>query len=257
VQHIGTGKRRAAFLHGLFGQGRNFMTVARSLSDVATWSLVDLPNHGHSSWTREFSYDSMAAAVAKQVRSDGGNCVLVGHSMGAKVAMRVALKSGSLVDKLVVMDSAPVTRPLNDILGETIDEMLSMHLPRLQSRTAADKILFEVCPDRAVRSLLLSNLQREANGDWSWSANLELIRKNLKTIAEWPSITGTYTGDVLWLTGAESQAVRDGDEQAMEKYFPHLHRVEIPAAGHWLHADQPTAVSAAIREFITGSRGRS
>ncbi|MDR0837325.1 MAG: alpha/beta fold hydrolase [Propionibacteriaceae bacterium] len=252
VQHIGTGKMRAVFLHGLFGQGRNFMTIARSLSDVATWSLIDLPNHGHSSWTREFSYDAMATAVIKELRPAGGSVVLVGHSMGAKVAMRVALKAGSLVNRLVVMDSAPVTRELNASLDETLDTMLAMHLPHLTSRTAADKVLAEACPDRAIRSLLLSNLQREANGEWSWNANIDLLRKNLSAISEWPSISGTYRGRVLWLTGTESQAVREGDEEAMQNYFPYLRRVEIPEAGHWIHADQPKAVSAALRDFIVG-----
>jgi pimeloyl-ACP methyl ester carboxylesterase len=251
VQHIGKGKNDAAFLHGLFGQGRNFATIARSLSDVASWSLIDLPNHGHSPWTREFSYDAMALSVAKQLRAEGSEFVLVGHSMGAKVAMKVALRYGELVNKLVVMDAAPVTRQLSSGVADALDALLAIHLPHLQSRTAADNILREVCPDKAVRSLLLSNLQREANGDWSWSGNLELLRKNLKAISEWPSTSGSFTGRVLWLTGAESRAVRRDDETVMAKYFPNHQRVDIPDAGHWLHVDQPEAVSEALRAFIT------
>ena len=150
------------FLHGLFGQGKNWTTVAKALADRAQIVLVDLPNHGNSPWTEQFSYPGMAADVAELLVSVSGSepVVLVGHSMGGKVAMLVALAHPDAVAKLCVVDVSPVVSSTVAGFAGYVAGMRGLDLAGLADRAAADAGLTFAVPDRGVRSFLLQSLRR-------------------------------------------------------------------------------------------------
>jgi len=248
TQTVGDTPPRFVFLHGLFGRGRNWATAARALAARGLGSLlVDLPDHGRSDWSERFDYRQYADDVAATMaRADGGPVVLVGHSLGGKVAMLVALRHPGLVAGLAVVDIAPVPSVTINGFDTFVAAMRGLDLATLTSRTQADALLAASIPDASVRGLLGQNL---ASGPWRWQPNLELLGDSLEAIAGWPPVEGTYDGPVLWLVGDRSGYTSDADFAAMRALFPAVARQVVPDAGHWVHADQPDAVIGALERF--------
>ncbi len=249
---VGTGRPRFAFLHGLFGRGRNWTQVAQSLAEAGyPCVLFDLPNHGASDWTQEFSYPGMAHAVADEIDLRLGSAaelVLVGHSMGGKVAMLTALLRPTVVSGLVVVDIAPGPTAQVDTFPALVRAMRSLDLSGLGSRAEADERLREQVPDDQVRQFLLQNLRRK--GGWHWQPNLALLEASLTDIGDWPAVAGApYPGPVLWLAGERSPYVGPEHDPEMDRHFPRTTRVVVPGAGHWVHADAPDVVIATLLEF--------
>ncbi|MGV8909585.1 MAG: alpha/beta fold hydrolase [Propionicimonas sp.] len=257
---VGTGRPRFAFLPGLFGRGRNWTQVAQALAQAGFASvLFDLPDHGRSAWTDEFSYPGMARAVAEEIDlrlGSAANIVLVGHSMGGKVAMLTALNHPELVAGLVVVDIAPGASDQVHTFGPLVAAMLSLDLATLTSRAEADQRMRAGVPDDAVRLFLLQNLRRK--GGWHWQPNLAMLGDSLPQIGDWPD-TGdvSYSGPVLWLTGELSHYVKPEHEATMVRLFPAVRRQVVADAGHWVHADQPQAVINALLDFVGGAAGVS
>jgi esterase len=246
---------RVAFLHGLFGQGKNWTSVAKALSPDARVTLFDLPNHGRSPWTDRFSYVEMAAQVADELRQVGSGApyALVGHSMGGKVAMAVALHHPELVERLCVVDVSPVSTAEISSFEDYVRGLRSIDLTRLTDRASADAQLVPYVPQAQIRSFLLQNLRREqppARG-WRWQMNLKLMGDELATMGSWPELdTEPYPGPVLWLAGAESSYIQPGYAPAMRALFPRVQLVRVKGAGHWLHSDQPAIFLATMRRFL-------
>ena len=246
---VGEAPPRFVFLHGLFGRGRNWTGVARALAaDGCSSLLVDLPDHGASPWSNRFDYFDYADQVAATLRDAGpGPVVLVGHSLGGKVAMLVALRHPQLVSGLVVVDIAPAPTAAAAEFRPLVAAMRGLDLDRLTSRTEADTLLAPDVPDRAERLFLLQNLQ--ASPRWHWQPNLTLLGDNLTEIAGWPPVAGHYDGPVLWLLGGDSPYVTDADQAPMHALFPAVTTQIIPGASHWVHADHPQAVIDALLAF--------
>ena len=204
---------RVAFLHGLFGQGRNWTGVGKALADAARVVLVDLPDHGRSPWSAEFSYLAMARRVGDSLaaRAPAETWTLVGHSMGGKVAMLVALTRPELVQRLCVIDVSPVPGSAVGSFGHYVSALRGLELGRLADRGGADRALTPMIADAAVRVFLLQNLRRDATTTvgWRWQMNLDLLGDALSQIGGWPAVAGSYDGPVLWLAGARSDYVRD------------------------------------------------
>src|SRR5215217_7351158 len=169
---IGNAGPQVVFIHGLFGQGKNWTTIAKGLADSHRVTLIDLPNHGHSPWTDRVDYLDMVEMVATELEHLDEPVTLVGHSMGGKVAMQLALRRPELLRALVVVDIAPVEYPLQG--GRTDDEdeeaspfaayieaMRAMDLDQLKTRNDAEQALKGAVPSRMVRSFLLQSLVRE------------------------------------------------------------------------------------------------
>ncbi|MFT4110772.1 alpha/beta fold hydrolase [Propionicimonas sp.] len=249
---VGSGRPRFAFLHGLFGRGRNWTQIASALADAGYPSvLFDLPDHGESSWTTSFSYPRMAETVAGEIDARLGSAarlLLVGHSMGGKVAMLTALAHPHLVQGLVVVDIAPGRSAQVDAFGPLVEAMTSLDLATLGSRAEADERLRVAVPDDAVRLFLLQNLRRK--GGWHWQPNLALLGSSLEEIGGWPDTgAAAYPGPVLWLTGERSPYCGPEHEAEMRRLFPGVQRVVVPGAGHWVHADAPAAVIGELLAF--------
>ena len=242
----------AVFCHGLFGQGKNWTQVAKAIADRRRSLLVDLPDHGRSGWTDEFDLVTHADLVAEVVRERVEPPVaLVGHSLGGKIAMVVALRHPELVERLCVVDVSPVSYPHTDEFAGYIDAMRSIDLDRLERRADADASLEDAVPDPVVRSFLLQNLRRDGDG-WAWQPNLALLREELDAITAWPDLgeVPAYDGPVLWVGGERSSYIRDEYADAMTRLFPKALRVTVKGAGHWVHSEQQDAFVAVLRRFL-------
>lgn len=255
---VGSQGPRIAFLHGLFGQGRNWTTVATALSDAFRVTLVDLPNHGRSPWTADVSYRSMAESVADLLGTQDEPGTVVGHSMGGKVAMVLALRHPALVVRLGVVDIAPVSYVGRHDFGGYVAAMRSLDLDHLRTRAEADEAMAGSISDSRVRAFLLQNLRRDRTGGWRWQMNLPVLGDSLDQLGGWPEGTTSdrpwppYAGPVLWLAGAGSDYVTPGNATAMRSWFPRAQLVRIKGAGHWVHAEQPAVFTSVVRRFAIG-----
>jgi pimeloyl-ACP methyl ester carboxylesterase len=255
---IDSGRPRIAFCHGLFGQGRNWTSIARRLGDAYSCALIDMPNHGRSAWTDELSYPAMADQLAAFLAGHGEQpWIVVGHSMGGKIAMATALRRPELVERLCVVDMAPVDYRGENSFGRYVAGMRSLDLGALTSRSEADDQLRDAVPDPTVRGFLLQNLRRgvdsgaPARAGWHWQMNLRLLGDQLDVLSGWPDFGPvSYPGPTLWVAGAESDYIRPEYEPAMRALFPQLRRVTIKNSGHWVHSEQPDIFSDVLRRFL-------
>jgi esterase len=252
---LGTTGPRVAFLHGLFGQGKNWTTIAKALSHSARVTLVDLPNHGQSTWTDYFSYPEMARRVAELLKTqgEGDQYAVVGHSMGGKVAMTLALLHRELVERLAVVDVSPVATGQTSEFDTFIRGMRAIDLETLQDRKDADAQLAAYVSDPDIRSFLLQNLRRDdtTSHGWRWQMNLELLGDYLSEMGGWPELDAEpYDGPVLWVAGGESRYVRPEYAAAMRAHFPRVNLITIKEAGHWVHSEQPRIFLEIMRRFL-------
>jgi len=269
---VGGSGPRVVFVHGLFGQGKNWTTIAKGLADGHRVTLLDLPNHGHSPWTDRVDYLDMAELVATELEQFGEPVTLVGHSMGGKVAMQLALRRPELLRALVVVDIAPTVYPVSG--GRTddedeeaspfaayIDAMRALDLDSLTSRDDADAALRAVVPSRMVRSFLLQSLVREGmgpDGGWRWRLNLDLLDRDLGELRGFPDPPpgASFDGPVLWIAGANSTYILDEDRPHMDALFPATRLVRIKNAGHWVHSEQPEVFLETLRRFLAAVEPR-
>ena len=251
---IGSSGPRVLLLHGLFGQGKNWTSIAKSLADQARVVMLDLPNHGRSGWTESLTYAEMAAAVADVLAAESDEPLnVVGHSMGGKVAMAMALLRPDLVERLVVADIAPVRYERISNFADYVMGMRSIDLSRLRTRGEADQALQSHVPDPVVRAFLLQNLRRDTSSEsgWRWQMNLALLGGKLADLGDWPDLhTPPYDGPVLWIAGGRSDYVRPEYAPAMRALFPRTQLFTIKQAGHWVHSDQPEIFIAVVRRFL-------
>ncbi|TYL45975.1 alpha/beta fold hydrolase [Nocardioides sp. BGMRC 2183] len=251
---VGASGSRIVFLHGLFGQGRNWMTIGKALADEHRVTMVDLPDHGRSPWTESFDYLAVADAVADLI--DGTDAAtVVGHSMGGKVAMLLALRHPELVRRLVVADMSPVRYGRNPGgLARYAQALNRLDLVAVEAREDADRLLEREVGDPTVRSFLLQNLRRDDGpARWRWQANLALLERDMPVIADWPeeALAGVapYQGAVLWVAGGRSDYIAAEYEPAMQRWFPRYRKLVIKQAGHWVHSEQPEIFTEAVRRF--------
>ena len=232
--------------HGLFGSARNWGAIAKDLSATHHVIVVDMRNHGNSPHEPAMTYADMAQDLAEIIRSRGRMAVL-GHSMGGKAAMMLALTQPDLVTRLIVGDIAPVSYQHSHL--SHIDAMEAVDLTAVARRKDADAALAQHIPDRSIRGFLLQSLSIE-NGTASWKLNLPVLRDAMETLVDFPEMTATYTGPALFVAGAQSDYVSAQGRAAIQTHFPGAHLVKLKNAGHWLHADQPAAFTATVKAFL-------
>jgi pimeloyl-ACP methyl ester carboxylesterase len=242
-----------AILHGLFGSGRNWRSVAQHLAERHRVLTFDLRNHGASPWADGMSYGEMVEDLRASLRARGiERAALLGHSMGGKVAMLMALLHPREVDRLVVVDIAPAANPPN--LLAYIRAMRALDLRGLTRRSEADLQLAEAAPDPAERAFLLQNLVIGQNAA-HWRLNLEAIERDFPQIVGFPDLpAGTvYPGPALFVSGARSNYIQPKHEPLIQHLFPQARITRIEGAGHWVHAEQPQAFLQAITPFLSAA----
>lgn len=236
-------------LHGLFGSSANWVGIARRL--LADYHLIvpDLRNHGRSPHAQDMDYPAMAADILGLLeRLEIPAAHIVGHSMGGKVAMWLALTRPDRINRLVVADVAPVDYPHR--FDAIFSGLQAIDLTQLTDRRAADRQLAVSVESRQVREYLLQNLVKQSHG-WAWRLNLPVLHRQIATLANFPALGGrSFPGDALFIYGGNSDYVRADYFPAIRSGFPFARLRAVAGAGHWVYADQPEAFLQAIRAFL-------
>lgn len=229
--------------HGLYGSARNWGAVAKRLSSDRTVVAVDMRNHGESPWDERHGYPDMASDLDAAIASGWD---VLGHSMGGKAAMVLALSKPDRVRRLVVADIAPVGYGHSQQIY--IDAMRSVDLSRIESRGDADRQLRATVPEDGIRAFLLQSLDVAAR---AWRLNLDVLEAEMARIIGFPEgDLGRFDGPTLFLAGSESDYVRPEHRERIRSLFPAARFARIPGAGHWLHAEKPRDFEAAVRVFL-------
>ena len=236
-------------LHGVFGASENWFTIAKQLGDAYTVYLLDLRNHGRSPHTEEMSYPAMAADVQAFIqRHHLEGTALMGHSMGGKVAMWLAMHQPQVISRLIVVDIAPKKYPA--FHPDILEGLQSLDLQKLRRREAADAHLAQFIPEARIRQFLLKNLIRDKQRQFQWRINLKAILKNMPCILDWPEKPGTFEKPTLFIRGENSNYILSEDFTGIRNQFPRAYFVTIHQATHWVHVDQPTVFLQAVRYFL-------
>ena len=249
-REYGSGDRPLLILHGLFGSADNWHTIARRLGERFRVVTADLRNHGKSPHSDVFTFPAMAGDVAELIDELGGGPVdLAGHSLGGKVAMELALSRPELVRRLVSLDMAPKEYPPHHT--ELRDALLSLDLERIGSRKEAERQLSLRVHDRAVVLFLLKSLVHRGDGGFAWQLNLRGIADSFSETGKPIEGGRSFGGPALFLVGALSDYVDPAaDLSLIRSLFPQAVIRRVEAAGHWLHAEQPEQIIAALAGFL-------
>ena len=240
-----TDKPPLLIVHGLYGSARNWGAIAKRLSDQRQVLSVDMRNHGESDWQPTHSYPDMADDLAKVINAHGGPVDVIGHSMGGKATMVLALTHPTLVRRLLIADIAPVTYDRTQV--SYIYAMRGLDLTRVEKRSDADRILAKVIPEDGVRAFLLQSLDIKGK---RWRLNLDVLEQEMPQIMGFPEIGGPFDGPTLFLSGGASDYVLPEHRVGIKAMFPKARFARIAGVGHWLHAEKPREFTETARAFF-------
>jgi len=237
-------------LHGLFGSGKNWRSFAGSLEeDFQVWTL-DARNHGDSPHADSMSYQQMAEDVVRFF--DGNeleNVILLGHSMGGKTAMQLALRFPDRIAALIVVDIAPVCYDHQQKQLKLIEAMQGLHLEAEMSRSDIEKKLALKIPEKRLLSFLMTNLYRQ-NGQFQWRIGLEQIAAGMPYLLNYPEVNSVFEGPVQFIGGENSAYLKFEYHALIRKKFPESRITMLKNCGHWLHIEQPAAFQKTVNEFL-------
>jgi esterase len=235
-------------LHGLFGSAGNLGIVARGLAtDFTCWSL-DARNHGRSPHADSMTYPEMAADIMEFMDTQGiASCPVLGHSMGGKIAMQLAMDHPARVSKLVVADVAPIDYPPHH--HDTLRGLAAVAQADITSRRQADELLAASIPDAGVRAFLLKSLQKNAQGKYGWLLNLAAIRNNYELLGA-ANRGEPFPGETLFIKGGDSDYILPEHRDAVLGLFPRAELKSIDGTGHWLHAEKPSVFNKLVLRFL-------
>lgn len=236
--------------HGLYGSGRNWGVIARRLADRREVVAVDMRNHGDSPRYPTQTYPDMAADLAEVIVSLGAPVDLLGHSMGGKAAMQLALTRPDLIRRLIVADIAPVAYSHDQTRNARA--MAALDLSRIATRAEADEALSQHVDDPALRAFFLQSLDLRQKPP-RWKLNLPVLEAEMPNIVGWPGTEGVFDHPTLFLTGSESRYVRPEHRDTIRALFPRARFAKLPGAGHWLHAEKPREFEETVRVFLETS----
>ena len=250
---LGAGGETIIILHGLFGSSRNWAAIARKLSVNNRVLTLDLPNHGASSWTGSMSYELLSESISDFiVEHELKDATVLGHSMGGKVAMTLALTQPDLIKRLIVADIAPVEYNHDNL--SVVTALEDVDLKSIKMRNDADKHLMRKISEPMMRSFLLQNLVY-SDAQYKWRINIPVIKKSLPSLHGFPSFSENifFNGPTMFLAGARSDFIEPNHHKNITHLFPKSSIFNIAGAGHWLHADNPEAFVDAVFQFIRSS----
>ena len=237
-------------LHGLFGLRSNWRSIARALSATHRVISVDLRNHGGSPWSDAIGYPEMADDVRALMRRETlREATVMGHSMGGKTAMALALLYPGEVGRLIVVDVAPVS--YGDRMSAFAQGMRSVDLFTAAGREEVGRRLRSLVPDPGVVPFLLQNLVRH-DGHFDWRINLSAISASMESLSSFPAplLKLRYEGPVHVIAGGRSDYVRDRGGGEFRPMFPRAEVQFVEQAGHWVHADQQKAFLDCMRRAL-------
>lgn len=233
-------------VHGLYGSARNWGVIAKRMSDSRTVIAVDLRNHGDSPWFETHTYFDLANDLAELINELGIRPDIMGHSMGGKAAMVLALRYPDVINRLIVADIAPVAYTHDQT--QYIKAMQSVDLASVQKRSDASEQLAKMVPEPTLQSFFTQSLDVKNR---KWKLNLDVLEKEMHHIIGFPEVTGQFDKPTLFLTGAKSTYVLPEHRSQTKSLFPNAKFAKIPEAGHWLHAEKPREFEASLRAFFS------
>ncbi|KAG8199736.1 hypothetical protein JTE90_000831 [Oedothorax gibbosus] len=246
-------------LHGLLGSKKNWRGLGKAISEKNQRKVyaLDARNHGDCPHSDKFDYPLMAEDVKNFMTSQSiPEAVVIGHSMGGRTAMLLALTNEPLVNKLIVVDVSPSKMPsqlqfIPGYMREMKKAIAAVSATGLsQGRRAIDKHLSQTIPEASIRQFLLTNLT-EKNKMLSWKPNIDvLLEKFDASINMFPAVEGHYSGDTLFICGGDSPYVKTEDHPFIQTLFPKSEFIKIPNAGHWVHSEKPSEFLQAVYDFL-------
>jgi len=260
--HDGEHAPPVLLLHGLLGSKRNFASLGTSLAQQLVKKrkvlAVDLRNHGDNTDFRNImTYDAMASDVISMLdQHDMKEVVLVGHSMGGKVAQTLALLYPDRIAGLVVLDMAPVTYTQDDPAWKAVQDIVQvlsdLDISNCKAKRDVDLLLRTSLPDPALRAFVLTNLNTATSSPLEWKIPMQAISSQLSTLAGFhvPTSTQQYAGDAFFIHGGQSKFVRNVHLDQIASYFPNHMLTTIRGAGHWIHAEAPDDVLALLKRYL-------
>jgi len=237
------------FLHGLFGAGDNWRSVAKQLSEQFKVHMLDLPNHGRSDWHDNPTLQTLAAAVNEWIADQGiTNYRLLGHSLGGKIAMQMALnKPQGTIEQLIVVDIAPRAYPPHH--QDIFFALKRANFDNLKDRKAVDEDIKDKVTDVGIRQFLLKSLYKK-DGKLAWRFNVKILEEKYDAIALAPTSTLIFSGPALFIKGMNSQYIQAEDQSTINNLFPNAKAKLIEGAGHWPHAEKPIVFTKILKDFL-------
>ena len=236
-------------LHGLLGSLENWRSACLELARDFRIIAPDQRNHGHSPHSEEMNYPSMAEDVSELLdRENLPSAPVLGHSMGGKTAMQLALSHPHRVTKLIVADMAP--RAYSPRHAKILSAMLALDLSSFQTRRHVQEALAPAIPDLAVRQFLLKNLEFDSSGQLRWRIGLAQIFRNYDALRQPLQSESPFKRPTLFLRGEHSDFLTEDDFPSIQKLFPEARLQTIPQASHWVHADNLPVFIQKVREFL-------
>jgi pimeloyl-ACP methyl ester carboxylesterase len=235
-------------VHGLFGSARNWGAIAKRLAADRQVITVDMRNHGASPWADSHGYDDLADDLDEVIQANGGRADVIGHSMGGKAAMALALTAPDRINRLVVGDIAPVAYAHSQ--SSLVRAMQGLDLTGLASRGEADARLAQTVPEAPVRAFLLQSLDLKTDPP-SWRLNLDVLEREMDRMVGWPGYDAQFGGPTLFLAGETSDYIRPEYHDAILRLFPNAEFGTVANAGHWLHAENPRGFLEAVTAFLS------
>ncbi|MHC1708271.1 MAG: alpha/beta fold hydrolase [Bacteroidales bacterium] len=237
-------------VHGLFGMSDNWVTMARKMAERFHVYLPDMRNHGLSPHSSHHSYPAMAEDIGEFIDKHKLEYpILMGHSMGGKAAMLFATENPSKVQRLIVVDISPKSYNIRDLHLNMLQVMMNADLTEMKSRKEVDDYITKTVDDPKIQQFILKNLYRPAPERFAWRVNLDSIYENLDLVAADLRFARQFDHPALFVRGVLSDYILDDDIPEIIKIFPQATFVDIPGAGHWIHADAPEALCKAVRDF--------
>ncbi len=237
-------------IHGLFGSLENLGGIARQLAESFTVYSLDLPNHGRSLHTEQINLPGLAECVLSWLNERNLQTVsIIGHSLGGKVAMELALTHPERIRQLVVLDIAPVAYSPHH--NDVLDGLLALKPEQVTSRRDADEQLQAKVPEVAVRSFLLKNLVKQTDGGFAWRINLPVIHRDYPNMIAANRDDAVFEGGVLFIKGGNSDYILPEYRDQIVARFPNATVKIVPDTGHWLHAEKPDLVARLASRFLS------
>ncbi|WP_291855627.1 alpha/beta fold hydrolase [Marinilabilia sp.] len=258
----GKGEKTIIIVHGLYGASDNWLSVARELEKDFRIILIDQRNHGQSPHNDEHSYKAMADDLHELMQKlKIEKAILMGHSMGGKTIMRFCLDHPEMVEKLIVVDIAPKSyssfsnyAEVTADHGKIIEALSAVDPTQFGNRQDIDKILKKTFPKKRLRGFLMKNLKRTKDGYYKWQINLKALENNMQEIMDGFSKLSPNSKakmpETIFLKGENSPYIHEDDSMAINKFFPGSQIVNIPNAGHWVHAEQHDLFLKTVKYFL-------
>lgn len=236
-------------IHGLFGSLENLGVIARQLEQTHQVISIDLPDHGISSWSEQFSFDSYANKIMETLNKlNITKCHMLGHSLGGKVAMQIGLMHPHMVASLMVADIAPVEYPPRH--NNVFAALLSFNANNIASRQEADKFMAEHISEVGVRQFLLKSLYKQDDGNFAWRFNLEMLHRDYELLSKGIDSNSRYDGKVLFIKGGKSDYITMEHQAKIQSLFSNATAKIIAGTGHWLHAEKPFVFAGIVSKFL-------